>query len=253
VTVDPVCGRDLTERTAAVAALHEGRLYYFCSHEHRDVFVRDPAAYAARVPAMALKAGVMASASGNMPADVRAAAKGVGRAIAERRMVLVTGAAPGLPHDSAEGAQAAGGLSIGISPALSLDEHVNTFHSPADVFDVIIYTGSGLMGREIVNIRSSDMVVIIGGHSGTLGEFAIAFDEGKLIGVLEGTGGVADIVPRLVEAIDKETGAVVLYDTDPERLVARLVENYVTSHFRRPSVFVRNNRLGADREVPTCR
>ena len=39
------------------------------------------------------------------------------------------------------------------------------------------------MGREVVNIRSSDIVVIVGGRSGTLGELAISCDEGKLIGV----------------------------------------------------------------------
>ena len=37
--------------------------------------------------------------------------------------------------------------------------------------------GSGLMGREIENIRSCDVVIFAGGRSGTLGEFAIAFDE----------------------------------------------------------------------------
>src|SRR5207244_9938763 len=55
-----------------------------------------------------------------------------------------------------------------------------------DGFDVLIYTGSGLMGREITNIRSCDIVVIVGGRIGTLGEFAIAYDEGRLIGVLTG-------------------------------------------------------------------
>src|SRR5438093_12370710 len=42
------------------------------------------------------------------------------------------------------------------------------------------------MGREITNIRSCDIVVIVGGRIGTLGEFAIAYDEGRLIGVLTG-------------------------------------------------------------------
>jgi predicted Rossmann-fold nucleotide-binding protein len=70
---------------------------------------------------------------------------------------------------------------VGISPALSLQEHVQRYNSPADGFDAIIYTGSGLMAREIENIRSSDIVVIAGGRSGTLGEFAIAYDEDRLI------------------------------------------------------------------------
>ena len=102
---------------------------------------------------------------------------------------------------------------------------------------MLIYTGSGLMGREVTNIRSSDMVVVLGGRSGTLGEFAIAYDEGKLIGVMQGTGGIADDIRQIVNSFDKETGAVLLYDSDPVDLVARLSETFENTHFRKPSVF----------------
>ncbi|MFZ5593982.1 MAG: hypothetical protein ACOY4D_06955 [Pseudomonadota bacterium] len=37
----------------------------------------------------------------------------------------------------------------------------------------------------------------MGGRSGTLGEFAIAYDEGKLIGVLQGSGGITEKIPIL--------------------------------------------------------
>lgn len=234
---DPVCGREIKERQAQVAAFYRGRIYYFCSAAHRDEFWKDPEGYARRVPAMPVRIGVMGAASGHLPAEVLDAAYRLGAAIAEREMVLITGAAPGLPWESARGARRNGGLSVGISPALSLDEHIYVYDSPADEFDVMIFTGSGLMGREIVNIRSSDIVVIVGGHSGTLGEFAIAYDEGKLIGVVEGSGGIADAIPDLIRAIDKATGSYVIYDPDPESLIARLIENYVEAHFRRPSVF----------------
>ncbi len=62
-----------------------------------------------------------------------------------------------------------------------------------------------------MNIRSSDIVIIIGGQSGTLGEYAIAYDEGRLIGVVSGSGGIADLVPELLERLTKNTGA----DGDP--------------------------------------
>ncbi|HLA80574.1 MAG TPA: YHS domain-containing protein [Thermoleophilia bacterium] len=241
---DPVCAIPLSERDAVAASFYNGRIYLFCSVEHRDLFQADPERYSHNVRAMALKVGVMGAASGNLTAETRAAARELGRAVGTRGMVMVSGAAPGLPLESALGTQSVKGLSIGISPALSLDEHVHVYHSPVDGFDVLIYTGSGLMGREIVNIRSSDIVVIIGGHSGTLGEFAIAYDEGKLIGILQGTGGIADLVPELVSAIDKETGASVLYDSDPNRLIDRLVDHYVNIHFQRPSVFTRNGATG---------
>jgi hypothetical protein len=93
------------------------------------------------------------------------------------------------------------------------------------------------MGREITNIRSCDIVVIAGGRTGTLGELAIAFDEGRLIGVLTGTGGITEIVEEILRVSGKETGACVLYDDDPKRLVDRLIEYYRTQHFRRPSCF----------------
>ena len=79
------------------------------------------------------------------------------------------------------------------------------------------------------------MSSIAGGRSGTLGEFAIAYDEGRLIGVLTDTGGVADMVDEIVTRMNKDTGACVVYDDDPERLVSRLVDYYRTTHFLHPS------------------
>lgn len=64
-----------------------------------------------------------------------------------------------------------------------------------------ILTGGGFMGREITNIRSCDMVVIVGGRTGTLGELAIAYDEGRLIGILKGTGGITQIVEEAMRAV----------------------------------------------------
>lgn len=185
----------------------------------------------------ALAVGVMGSANGPVDVSTVDLARELGRAIARAGCTLVTGACPGLPYAAVEGAKECGGLVVGISPALSSDEHAERFMSPVLGFDLLVFTGSGLMGREVINIRSSDMVVIVGGHSGTLGEFAIAYDEGRLIGVLSGTGGVADMIEDLAGRMEKETGASVLYDDDPDRLVSRLVDYYVSKHAQRPHIF----------------
>ena len=125
---------------------------------------------------------------------------------------------------------------VGISPALSETEHVQRFDAPVDGFDVIVYTGSGLMGREVVNIRSSDIVVIAGGRSGTLGEFAIAYDEGRLVGVLTGTGGVADMIEELVDAHGQGHRCVrALRRRSRRARCGRLVDYYRAAHYRRPS------------------
>ncbi|MDA1279728.1 MAG: hypothetical protein O3B95_06745 [Chloroflexi bacterium] len=170
--------------------------------------------------------GVMGSAGGQVAETSRQKIYNLGAEVGKRGYTLVTGIAPGLPHDSVRGAKSQGGLVIGISPAQSFREHVERYQSPTRGYDVIIYTGSGLMGREIENIRSCDAVVIVGGRSGTLGEFAIAYDETKLIGVLEGTGGIADHIKELVKVINKQTGARVIGHPDPVKLVDLLEQAY---------------------------
>ena len=186
---------------------------------------------------MKLAIGVMGASGGDLADEVRQRAYRLGEAIAEHDAILITGACPGLPHEAARGAKAKRGLVVGISPGLSLDEHQGKYRSPVESYDVMIYTGSGLMGREITSIRSCDIVVIAAGRTGTLGEFAIAYDEGRLIGVLTGTGGITRIVEEILRVSAKDTGACVLYDEDPVKLVGRLIHYYRTEHFRKPSCF----------------
>ena len=82
------------------------------------------------------------------------------------------------------------------------------------------------MGREIENIRSCDVVVFVGGRSGTLGEFAIAYDEGKIIGILESTGGITEHLKTIVSFVQKETKAILVSSPDPGDLLDRLEQVY---------------------------
>jgi len=125
-----------------------------------------------------IKIGVMGSAGGQMHDHIVERCTALGEAIAEEDCAILTGGCPGLPHYAVVGCKKKGGLTIGVSPAMSLHEHVHRYGSPTDHIDVMIYTGAGLMGREVIGVRSCDIVIIVGGRSGTLGEFAIAYDEG---------------------------------------------------------------------------
>jgi len=178
-----------------------------------------------------IRIGVMGSASEPVDPSVAALCRRLGRAVAERGCCLLTGACPGLPHEAVLGAKEVGGHVVGISPASALREHVERYGSPYREYDVLIFTGLGLMGRELVNIRSSDIVVVIGGRSGTLGEFAIAYEEGKLIGVLSGTGGITDALRTIETSLRKDTGAEVLHEGEPARLVDRLLGRYRSSDY----------------------
>lgn len=188
--------------------------------------------------------GVMGSAGGKLAAGVRQKVRRLGSGIARRGYVLITGACPGLPHEAVKGAKEAGGTVVGVSPALNFEEHVGVYHSPTRGYDAIIYTGSGLMGREIENIRSCDVVIFAGGRSGSLGEFAIAYDEAKVIGVLKGTGGISDHIASIIKMVGKDTGAVVCYDDDPEGLLDQLEDIY------RSRIFPRNVSIMASGSGP---
>lgn len=143
----------------------------------------------------------------------------LGQVIAERGCVLVTGATTGSPDIASRAARRRGGLTIGISPAFSREEHVSQYALPDDGVDVIIYTGFGLKGRNVVNVRTSDVVIIFGGGIGTLNEFTIAYDEGKLVGVLEGTGGVADRIKEIAALSSKRVRSDIVFESSPEALI----------------------------------
>jgi len=150
-------------------------------------------------------------------------AKEVGREVVRQGGIVVTGATTGIPYWAAIGAKEEGGISIGVSPAASEIAHVRSYRLPTDYFDLIIYTGFEYSGRNLLLVRSADAIITICGRIGTLNEFTIAFEDKKVIGVLEETGGTADMIRTIVEKGQRGPGKIV-YDTDPKRLVKKVIE-----------------------------
>ena len=157
-------------------------------------------------------------------ARVQELAEVLGTALARHDCILVTGATTGLPDLVAKAFRRSGGFALGISPAQDRSEHLRRYGLPDDGADVIVYTGFGYKGRNVINVRSADLVIIFGGATGTLNEFTIAYDEGKIIGILEGSGGVADHVKEIIQFCQKPTRGLVVFDKDPEKLVERCLE-----------------------------
>ncbi|MCX6813720.1 MAG: LOG family protein, partial [Candidatus Azambacteria bacterium] len=147
----------------------------------------------------------------------------MGKEIVRQNGVLLTGATIGIPYEAARGAKEEGGISIGLSPAATEKAHVKTYHLPTDYFDLIIYTGFDYSGRNLFLTRSADAIIIICGRMGTLNEFTIAFEDAKPIGVLEGTGGAADMIREIVAKSYRGPGKIV-YDSNPKRLLEKLLK-----------------------------
>lgn len=168
---------------------------------------------------MKLKIGVMGSADDAQTTTIGETAVCLGHAIAARDLILLSGATTGVIHLVGKAARDAGAFHIGISPAENEREHVERFQLPTDACDAIVYTGFGLKGRNVVLVRTCDIVVLIAGSIGSLNEFTIAYDEGKIIGCLVGTGGVADEIKRIAKTFPKKTKARIVYDDDPAKLI----------------------------------
>jgi uncharacterized protein (TIGR00725 family) len=160
----------------------------------------------------------------------------LGQQIAKEGHVLITGATIGLPDWAAQGAKAAGGMSIGISPAAGYKEHVKKYRLPIDSYDFILYTGLRYVGRDALLVQSSDAVLSIGGRMGTVHEFATAFESHIPVGVLEDTGGTSAEFKHLMEAANLCHDGIcdgkhdIYFSDSPEELVKKIVKIVKISH-----------------------
>jgi len=169
---------------------------------------------------------VSGSAVGPSVKKSHALAFALGKAISSQGKTLLTGATVGLPHYAAMGATSvkkASGLSIGFSPASSFREHVATYRLPTKEFDYINFTGMEYVGRDVHLVRSSDAIITIGGRMGSLHELATALEARKVCAVLLGSGGLADFTKQLLEHIPAPGAKDIIYDTDPERIVKKVI------------------------------
>lgn len=169
---------------------------------------------------------VSGAASGDTVKRSHQLAFELGKAISEQGKTLLTGATVGLPHYAAMGVMSVEGergLSIGFSPAASFREHVATYRLPTKEFDYINFTGMEYVGRDVHLVRSSDAVITVGGRMGSLHELSTALESRKVCGVLLGSGGLADYTKTLLENIEAPGAKDVIFDTDPDRLVKKVI------------------------------
>ena len=150
-------------------------------------------------------------------------AKELGREIARQGAVLVTGATTGFPLWAAMGAKEVGGISVGFSPAASEKEHVEVYKLPLDYMDLIIYTGFGYPGRDLLLTRSSDAVVCGCGRIGTIHEFTIAFEDDKVIGIYEGPWEMGEELKEILAKGHRPNDKITV-NSDPKKIVSEVIE-----------------------------
>jgi uncharacterized protein (TIGR00725 family) len=127
----------------------------------------------------------------------------IGEEVALKGAVLITGGLGGVMEAASKGAKNRGGLVVGIIPQ-GEKRYANAY------CDVVVPTGLGY-SRNFVTANSGDAVIVVGGGVGTAIEAGAAYQRGKPIVAMRGSGGTADKIGgkylddrQLVEVMEEE-------------------------------------------------
>jgi len=151
----------------------------------------------------------------------------IGKYLASKNCVVLTGATTGVPLWVAKGAFENNGFVVGISPARSYKEHVNLYRLPVDYHHVILYSGEGYSGRNLLLIKMGDGVLFICGRIGTLNEFTAAFEEDKPMAVLVNSGGTEEYFQDIVKKAKRGPGKII-WEENPNLLI----DNFINLIFK---------------------
>jgi uncharacterized protein (TIGR00725 family) len=138
-----------------------------------------------------------------------AVAEAVGRLLAERGCVVVTGGLGEVMAAAHRGAKSVGGTTIAILPGEDRFE-ANRWADHA------VATGVG-HARNLAVAASGDAVIAVGGSWGTIAEIAFAVRLGRPVVILDG-GPAVDGVPRASSPEEAVETALAALGTDPEGL-----------------------------------
>ncbi len=191
---------------------------------------------------MAYKIGIYGS-NVNEGEKATVSGKALGRALAERRCIVITGACSGMPYVVARTAAEQGAEIWGFTP--ELDSAGQKAAYPTDditIYKRLVYVpphfrelfgvpdlpaardhAARLKYRNVVSTTNCDAGIIISGSWGTLNEFTNLIYDGKPIGVLTGTGGLADELGGFYSRLRRRSDSIVLFESDPEKLVSELL------------------------------
>jgi predicted Rossmann-fold nucleotide-binding protein len=191
---------------------------------------------------MKYKIGIYGSSVGDMGVIMPKAME-LSRVLGEHadQVIIITGAGAGLPYEVASQTAAKGVEVWGFPSAKNFDglkrqhpDHDFSIYKklvyvPAD-FEFIDNDRTSMKYRNVTSTATADAGIIISGAWGTLNEYAVLTDQGKVAAVLADTGGIADELPSLLKKITKKGQGETFFEADPKRLVEQLLTRLGTTN-----------------------
>lgn len=182
------------------------------------------------------KIAIFGSAVNDNLDKIKEKIKDLGEALADKNVILITGACTGIPYQVALTAFKKSKTEIwGFSPCINYGNQVKS--TPQDdnsIYSKLIYVSKSYefadnievsrKYRNVTTTASCDAGIIISGRWGTMNEFTNLHDMGKVVGILTDTGGIADLIKDLYQKISKPTKAVLIFNSSPQKLVNLVLE-----------------------------
>lgn len=165
-------------------------------------------------------------------------AKVIGKEIAKLDWTIITGACWEIPYEAVSAAKKydKNAKCIGFSPAPNLEMH-EEWKMPTEGFTKINFVPEelfysikeekrkavGLKLRNVLSVTETDAAIFINGQIGSMNEYTTAYDMGKVIGVLTGTGGITNgPIQALNDITTKKTEAEIIFESEPVNLIQKI-------------------------------
>lgn len=158
--------------------------------------------------------------SGPISKELYQLAYEVGKEIGKQGAILFSGGRDGVMEAVSRGAKTGGAITVGILPGDSISEG-------NEYLDVPITTGLSFDYRSNILIHSSDVIIMLGGGNGTLGELSMSYLNRKPAVVLENSGGWAERIREFVydgHYLDRRANIRIEYALTPREAVLKAVE-----------------------------
>ncbi|MEK7103578.1 MAG: hypothetical protein AAB870_04490 [Patescibacteria group bacterium] len=132
---------------------------------------------------------------------------------------ILTGGSLGIPGEIVKKANKAGIHTVAYSP----DEDKEKHHKRHDNLRLHHFNEvkhfPGFTMRSLEMIKDADCVIALNGRMGTLSEITIALEEGKRVGIITGTGGIADHFEDISVFTQKDFSQNLFFSDDPKEVV----------------------------------
>jgi len=172
-------------------------------------------------------------------------AQELGIALAQQQVIVVTGGCSGMPYTTAYAAKQSGAEVWGFTPARNEEEQRRTYpHDDITIYDRLFYIpehydqhfylqqplsaehewSARLKYRNVISTIHVDAGIIVAGGWGTLNEVTNLLYDGKPIGVLTGSGALADELPHWFPRLRKKSASTLYFEHQPTTLVSLILD-----------------------------